>query len=284
MNARLRPEGLPASPPTLAADDHGALFGAGFFETFRTRDGEPVRLAEHLARLRAACDRIGIRIPEASLAAGPAPERWSPALRALSAESGMTDGVFRLTVTAGAPTGGDYAAPREFLTVRPPPPGPPAEGISIHLLDTRRTPGEWTPRPKSLNYLNSLLASRELAPRRKHPADEGLMLDAGGRMAEGVFANLVWIRDGVVHTPHEDTGRLPGIGLAHLTNRLRGAGVEIREDFATTEDLLSADAVAMVSCVRGVVPVKALFSSDDKIIREWSAEGVLLLKRAFDRA
>lgn len=243
----------------IANDDHGLLFGAGFFETFRTRDGVPVRLAPHLARLHAACARIGIRIPETHLAASASPEKWKPAIAGLLESRGLKDGVFRLTLTAGAnpaPLGsGDYAAPQEILSCRPLPPEAPAQGITLHRLETRRDTGEWSPRPKSLNYLNSLLAARELAPRRRHPADEGLMLDAAGNLCEGVFSNIFWVKAGVVFTPAESTGCLPGIGRTHLITGLRASGIRVEETVSPPETLRDADAVAMVSCVRDVVPV-----------------------------
>ena len=133
---------------------------------------------------------------------------------------------------------------------------------------TRRDTGEWRPRPKSLNYLNSLLAARELAPLRRHPADEGLMLDDAGRVSEGVFSNVFWSRAGVVFKPHENTGCLPGIGRARLLSGLRTAGVRVEEVETGPAALRDADAVAMVSCVRGVVPVAGIFSPDSKVYWE----------------
>lgn len=258
--------------PDVSTADHAVIYGAGFFETFRTRDGAPIRLAEHLARLHEACARIGIRIPAATLASAPAPEIWNPVLKRMLAEAGMTDGVFRLTVTAGVPdASGNYSAPGEILTVRPLPPPAPVDGIGIRFLNTVRDRGEWRPRPKSLNYLNSLLASRELAPLRNHPADEGVLCDPEGRVSEGVFANLFRVRGDVVATPHEDTGCLPGIGRARLISRLRERGVTVEEVLEPAELFFDADAVAMVSCVRGVVPVARLLGSDGRILREWRA-------------
>lgn len=259
MTPLIYSDGAFAESAAIPADDHGALYGAGFFETFRTRDGAPVRLEKHLVRLHAACERLGIRIPDTALAASHAPERWRPVVSRLLEANGLKDGVFRLTLTAGAhpaPLGaGEYLHPRERLAVRALPPEPPAGGIVLHRLNTTRDTGEWRPRPKSLNYLNTLLAARELVTLREHPADEGLMLDASGSVSEAVFANLFWVRDGVVYTPHEDTGCLPGVGRARLLTQLRRSGVPVEEVSAGVDALTWADAVATVSCVRGVVPV-----------------------------
>lgn len=259
MNTLIYADGAFVESATIPADDHGALYGAGFFETFRTRGGVPIRLEKHLARLHAACERLGIRIPDAALASSHAAEKWRPIVARLLEANGLEDGVFRLTLTAGvhpAPLGaGEYLHPHERLAVRALPPAPPAGGVVLHRLNTTRDTGEWRPRPKSLNYLNTLLAARELATLRDHPADEGLMLDAAGNVSEGVFANIFWVRDGVVFTPHEDTGCLPGIGRLRLLTQLRRTGVPVEEVSAGVDALTWADAVAMVSCVRGVVPV-----------------------------
>lgn len=272
----------------ISSDDHGALYGAGFFETFRTRDGEPVRLSAHLARLRGACRRIGIRIPDTFLASGDAPARLRPVVRRLLEAQGLSDGVFRLTVTAGpgaSPAdGGDYAAPREILSCRPLPPEAPPGGVALRLLETVRDTGEWRPRPKSLNYLNSLLASRELAPLRRTPSDEGLLLDACGRVSECVFRNIFWVTGGVVVTPHEDTGALPGVGRAHLLAGLHRLGVPTMEAGVGPAELVRADTVAVVSCVRGVTPVNEIFGFDGAVLRRASpadAEGLALLREAW---
>ncbi len=259
MNTLIYSDGIFTESAVIPADDHGALYGAGFFETFRTRDGVPVRLEKHLARMHVACERLGIRIPDAALASSHAPGRWNPVIARLLDSAGLKDGVFRLTLTAGvhpAPLGsGEYLHPHERLAVRALPPSPPSGGVVLHRLNTSRDTGEWRPRPKSLNYLNTLLAARELSTLRGHPADEGLMLDAAGNVSEGVFANIFWVREGVVFTPHEDTGCLPGIGRARMLTQLRRAGVPVEEVSVGVEALTFADAVAMVSCVRGVVPV-----------------------------
>lgn len=259
MSAPVSSGGKISGTPEIPATDHGVLYGAGFFETFRTRSGVPVRLAGHLARLRAACARIGILIPVTHLAASASPERWNPVVSRLLAENGLKDGVFRLTLTAGpnvAPLGtGAYAAPQEIITCRALPPEAPPEGITLRLLHTVRDTGEWSPRPKSLNYLNTLLASRELAPLRRHPADEGLLCDARGFLSEGVFSNIFWVNAGVVFTPAETTGCLPGIGRALVMTNLRASGICVKETESSPAALLDADAMAMVSCVRGVVPV-----------------------------
>lgn len=265
MSALSYADGAFTEAPVISADDHAALFGAGFFETFRTRDGVPLRLDAHLARLRAACERIGIRIPDTALAASADAGRWAPVIAALLDAHHLRDGVFRLTLTAGenpAPLGtGDYAAPHERLTCRALPADAPPGGITLHLLATPRDTGEWRPRPKSLNYLNSLLAARELAPRREHPSDEGLLFDADGRVCEGVFTNLFWVRGKVVFTPHESTGLLPGVGRAHLLHRLRADGIPVEEVEAGFEELAHADAIATVGSVRGVTPVARILGA-----------------------
>ncbi len=286
MSALSHVDGAFSEAPVISADDHAALFGAGFFETFRTRDGVPQRLDSHLARLHAACGRIGIRIPDTALAASADSARWAPVVAALLEANGLRDGVFRLTLTAGenpAPLGtGDYTAPHERLTCRALPAEAPPGGVTLHLLATPRDTGEWRPRPKSLNYLNSLLAARELAPRREHPSDEGLLFDASGRVCEGVFTNLFWVRGKVVFTPHEDTGLLPGVGRAHLLRNLRAAGIAVEEVAVGFEELAHADAVATVGSVRGVTPVARIVGAGG--VPVWRADNAAAGLRTLLRA
>ena len=67
------------------------------------------------------------------------------------------------------------------------------------------------PRVKSLNYLNSVLAKREA---RLRGADEALVLNAAGTVAEASVANVFVVRGGAVSTPPATDGSLDGINCA----------------------------------------------------------------------
>jgi hypothetical protein len=83
------------------------------------------------------------------------------------------------------------------------------EGLDLVTVSVRRPPADvLDPRVKSLNYLNSVLAKREA---RLRGADEALVLNAQGHIAEAAVANVFCVRDGVLLTPPATDGALEGI-------------------------------------------------------------------------
>src|SRR5690606_32894602 len=138
----------------LPVNDHGFLFGANLFETFRTYRGSPFLLEQHLARLRSGCDAFGIDWRQSRLASDQA--FVNEVIRSLLLENQVDDAVFRITVSAGTSPGGipagPYREPREIVFIRPLPKRGNEPGVRIHLLNTRRLPPEFTPRPKSAHF------------------------------------------------------------------------------------------------------------------------------------
>lgn len=253
-------EFLPAAGAKVPLSDRGALYGLGFFETFRTSGGRAHHWRYHQQRLAAACATTGLRLPAEFLAGDE--ERLAAAIARLLTGAGGTaaDAVFRYTITAGEAGG----RPREFLTRRALPPAAPAEGIALRVLRLRRDNGEWLPRPKSLNYANAWLGARELAGRAENPHEEGLFLSRENAfVVEGTRQNVVWVRGGQLCFPDPALGAVAGTALAWALEQ--GGPVEAAR--ATVADLCAAEAVGVLNAVRGVTPVAELRGEDDAVRR-----------------
>ena len=74
--------------------DHGFLYGAGFFETFRTYNGHVFLFEEHMDRLNSALTEYRIEMPYEG-------EEILAAVKQLNNADGGADGYFRLNVSAG---------------------------------------------------------------------------------------------------------------------------------------------------------------------------------------
>jgi len=89
---------------------------------------------------------------------------------------------------------------------------------------TRRLPADGLdPRIKSLNYLNHILARIEA---NRAGADEAVLLNTQGRVAEGTADNLFIVRDGRLLTPPVIDGALPGITRALILELAGEMGIE----------------------------------------------------------
>jgi 4-amino-4-deoxychorismate lyase len=255
---------VPAASATFAADDHGVLYGLGFFETFRTSAGRPFLWPAHRERLDAACARAGITLPADTLARDEA--RLAETVSQLLQVHAQADAVFRYTVTAGSPDADKtYPRPRELLTLRPQPPPAPEAGIDLCLLRTLRQPPEWLPRPKSLQYANTVLGWQELHLRGGGPQDEGVFLNADGFVVEALWHNLAWIAGGELRHPEPTLGAVAGIALAWALAQ----GFPVRAVRATWPELLAADAIFICNSVRGLTPVRRARDATGEICAEF---------------
>ena len=83
------------------------------------------------------------------------------------------------------------------------------QGIRVIVPSHRRTPPEsLTPRAKTHNYLNMIVAGHEVES--IDPEAWAVLLDTNGNLAEGMGSNIFTVRDGTVLTPREKYV-LPGV-------------------------------------------------------------------------
>ena len=248
----LNGEIVPATEARLPITDQGLLYGFGLFETFRTSGGHPHHWQFNRTRLEAACAKAGLVLPPTFLAVDEA--RLAKVVQFLLQESRLADAVFRYTVTAGSAD-----LPSELMALRPLP-STSASQISLRILNLRRDAGEWIPRPKSLNYLNAILGTRELRNRNAAESDEGLFLSREGEfVVETARQNLAWISGGRMHVPDASVGPVAGTCLAWIRTR----GLQIEPSRATLGEFLKAEAIFVLNSVRGITPVGEVWNESD---------------------
>lgn len=280
---------LMAAPTArLPIDDTGVLFGLGFFETFRTSGGRPHHWHLHRARLEQACATAGISVPSNFLCREE--ERLREVVRVLLRENGLSEAVFRYTLTAGRSSpeknSATFTQPCEFLTLRPLPPSAPSDGISLRVLQLARDNGEWLPRPKSLNYANAFAGGEELRRRSTVASDEGLFLAREGNfVVETARQAVAWIENGKVCYPDPALGAVEGTCLQWLRQL---GGFPATPHRAKLDELRAAEAVFVLNAVRGVTPVRELWDADDRVrLQAYSSHAhplVIELQRHWDEA
>lgn len=215
----------------ISPADRGFTLGDGVFETLQVRDGAALRLDAHLARLRRGASVIGLSLPRMD---------YAGAVAATLEANGLREAALRLTLTRGP-------APRGVLPPANPTPtllisaGSLPELTPVRLVLARVTRrNEFSPLAsiKSLNYLDSILARQEAAARG---ADDAVMLNTQGRLAETTMANLFLVMNDALVTPPVRDGALPGIMRAEVLRAgaeerslLPGDMAGAREVFITT--------------------------------------------------
>jgi branched-chain amino acid aminotransferase len=128
-----------------------------------------------------------------------------------------------------------------------------ARGAKLITSSWRRSPADVMPTKAKAggNYVNSVLANMEA---RELGYDEALLLDKQGFVAEGSGENIFLVRDGVLY-PVVHSVNLRGITRDSVIHLARAHGVEVRETWATRDELYSADEVFMVGTAAEVTPI-----------------------------
>ena len=222
----------------ISVFDHGLLYGDGVFEGMRVYDGRVFRLQEHLERLYDSAQAIRLDIPLAR------PEMEQVTLEGIR-RAGLRDGYLRHVVTRGV---GDLGFdPRKcskattfiiFDTIRLWPQEFYERGLRVVTASTPIPHREsLSPRVKSLNYLPHILAKLEGI---EAGADEVLMLDSAGSVAEGSGQNLFIVKHRVIRTPPAHAGILRGVTRDAIIEIAREAGYDVREEMLNRYDVYTA--------------------------------------------
>jgi branched-subunit amino acid aminotransferase/4-amino-4-deoxychorismate lyase len=228
-------------------DDRGLLLGDGLFETVLARDGALVLWPEHLARMTAGCELMGLPAPDpgAALAA---------CERAVSLRSSDRRLAVRLTLTAGSGGRGldRPAAPETRLFATAAPAAMTTEPAELVTVSVRRNAGSPASRLKTLSYLDNVLARREAG------AAEALMLNTRGEVACAAAANLFWFCGDRLQTPALTCGVLEGVMRGQVLRAAASLGVAVEEVSVGIEALAEATGLFLTNSLIGVRPVSRL--------------------------
>jgi branched-chain amino acid aminotransferase len=257
--------------------DHGFLYGEGVYETLRTYHCEPFLFDRHLHRLRHSAELMALPVPFSDVEAlarvretmaaasrpdetGAAPPVAPPARGRTAGHEDVAEAYIRILLTRGVGelTYQPQACPTPTLVIIVKPLVlPPAEsfsaGIGLALVGIKRNhPAALDPMIKSNNLLNNALAMQE-AYRRG--ADEALMLNQAGELAECSQSNFFLVKDGAALTPPLSAGLLPGITREVVLELAGELGVPAQERRLTPADLQTADEAFITGTTREITPV-----------------------------
>lgn len=235
-----------ALPPQLRA----AHYGDGVFRTMRRDAGTIALRAQHLDKLRADADALGIEI---------APEALGAMLDKLALPS---DAVLKICVWRGG-AGRGYlpdagAAPYCAVYAYSLPAYPRrywSQGIPVARLQHRLSQQPMLAGVKHCNRLDQVMAARELA---ETGAVEGLCRDADGTYVCGTRSNLFVLRDGALHTPELAACGVRGVMRDRIMALAPALQLALREATIDDATLAAAEGVLLTNSVIGVWPVAQL--------------------------
>ena len=235
--------------------DSAVQGGDAVWEGLRLYGGRIFRLDEHLARLRRSARALAFD-------SVPSDEEITHEIRRTLQANGMTDGVhIRLTLTRGVKiTSGmdprlNQSGPTLIVLAEHKPPAYDPAGITLITSSVRRAaPESLDPKIHHNNLLTSILAKIEA---NAAGADDALMLDHRGFVAETNATNIFLVTGGVLGTP--SAAACPeGITRGAVLELAAAAGIEIAVGDYSLTQLYTADELFVTGTMGGIAPVISL--------------------------
>jgi len=239
--------------------DQGFLRGDAVFDMTRSFNGKAFRIEEHVARLYRSLKYLDIdpglspgemvSISEEVLERnrhllGPGEDYWLA--------QRISRGVSRVPGDNW-----DHYGPNVIVDCVPLPLRERAkhfrDGIDVVTPSVRRTPPDaLSPRAKMHQYLNLVLADREV--KAQNSEAWAVLLDVNGNLAEGQGSNIFLVRDGGLATPRERFV-LPGVSRQATIDLARALHIPCEERDIDLYDAYTADECFLTStslCICGV--------------------------------
>ena len=242
---------LPEVEAVVPLNDRGFLLGDGLFETVCVAGGKPFRFAQHLERLSRGADFLKIKLPFT-------PKELQQFAAQLIERNALPESVLRLTLTRGAGKRGYSIAgadrPTLAMTLQSLPPVNPDEPLMWSLVTSsfRIPAGDALASFKTTSKVLNVLARAEA---EEKGADEALLLNTNGEVAETAGGNLFWIYHGKVCTVPTGRGVLPGITRAVVLEVCQSLGLATEKRVIKPEQLRKAEGMFVTQSALGIVPV-----------------------------
>ncbi|MCU0782660.1 MAG: aminotransferase class IV [Verrucomicrobia bacterium] len=235
----------------VRVNDRGFLYGDGLFETMRVFNGRPFRMAQHLERMVRGANFLKIPMPFT-------PKELHHFAGQLIEKNKMPEAVLRVTLTRGPGERGyspkNAGPPTVVMTMHEITPVDPANPPRWHLVTSSFQIPASDPLAsfKTTNKLLQIAASAEAEAR---DADDALLVNTNGEVAETASANLFWIYHDKICTTPTGRGALPGITRAVILEICQVLGLQTNKRVIKREALKNAEAIFLSQSALGLVSI-----------------------------
>jgi branched-chain amino acid aminotransferase len=233
----------------VSVNDRGFLLGDGLFETLRVINGRPFRMAQHLERLARGANFLKIQPPFAA-------RELEKFARQLIEQNRMPEGILRVTLTRGPGERGysQKGADRPTLV------------MALHPAPSRDNRLEWnlitsTFRIPASDALASFKTSSKIlhvmarAEAAEKGADEALLLNTNGEVAEAAGGNIFWVFQDKICTMPTGRGVLPGITRAIVLEICQALGLLTNKRVIKPQALRNSAGIFVTQSALGIIPI-----------------------------
>lgn len=244
----LNGEIIDAADAKISIFDSGFLYGSGLFETMRATEGKVFRIDDHIDRMFASAEELGITI------GGDKKYIYDAVYNTLDANE-LKFARIRLTVSSGPMGGDEEPTPTVLVTATEFQAYPPeyyTKGVRVLLTDYRQNPADPLCGHKSTCYSARLIALKDA---QKKQAAEAIWFTTENKLAEGCVSSVFIVKDGKVLTPPLTTPVLDGVARRTVLEIAKDQGIETAEKELFINDLLQADEVFITNVIMLMLPV-----------------------------
>jgi aminodeoxychorismate lyase len=242
---------LPEAEAVVRVNDRGFMYGDGLFETLRVVNGKPFRFAQHLERMTRGADFLKIKPPFT-------PRQLEKFAAQLVEQNQMPDAILRVTLTRGPGARGYTPAPVAETQ--------PTVVMTLHAAPSLENLVEWNlvtspyriPASDALSSFKTtskLLYVMARADAAERGADEALLINTNGEVAETASGNLFWVYDDKICTVPTGRGVLPGITRAIVLEICQTLGLQTNKRVIKPEALRNSTGIFVTQSALGIVPV-----------------------------
>ncbi len=241
---------IPRSQASISVMDYGFLYGYGLFETMRAYGGQVFRLDGHLDRLARSAAILGLPLQVQEL---------KGAVMDTIQANKLKDARIRIAISIGeggmAPDPGTCNKPTVLILAghyQPYPERVYQKGFGAIISSIRRNSQSPLSGLKTANYLESILARQQA---RTAGVDEAIHLNEKGLLAEASMSNIFIVTNGILRTPGQDSGILPGITRETVLESALGLGINTLEHDIPLEEVLQAREAFLTNSLIEVMPL-----------------------------
>ena len=235
----------------ISATDSGFLYGAGLFETMRSRNGVVFALEDHLDRLFSSAGALSINNPFDK-------KYLTDSIYSVLQANKLSDARLRLTLTNGPMSESEQRKATLLITATKLQPYPAEyykKGVMVILSASRQNPFEPTCGHKTTSYFSRMIMLNSAHQKR---AAEALWFTTDNRLAEGCVSNVFLVKDSVIYTPSIETPVLAGIARKTVCEIARTNSIKLAEKDLNIDDVLGADEIFLTNVIMQIMPVAAV--------------------------
>ncbi len=233
----------------VSVTDSGLLYGAGLFETMRSRNGVVFRLEDHL-------DRLFFSAQALSIIHSYSKEHIRAAINDLLKANGLAEARLRLTLTGG-PLAQSEEQRQATLVITataftPYPADYYQAGVMVVLCPFRQNTTDPTHGHQATSFLPCLLALNLARQRR---AAEVLWFTQDSRLANGCLSSVFLVKNSILFMPPTEAPARADPARRVIRELAQQQSIELSEKDLYIADVLEADEIFLTNVVMEVLPV-----------------------------